>query len=94
MIEQSHNSTDSHHQIKVSVKVLVAIIVIYLRIDKISGKNLIIRPHCFYGVHFTEILYILPHLFVGVEDILVKPKANIERTKIIEESVTCGAKVK
>lgn len=29
-----------------------------------------------------------------MEDILVKPKANVERTKIIDESVTCGTKVK
>ncbi|KAL2077653.1 hypothetical protein ACEWY4_027157 [Coilia grayii] len=41
---------------------------------------------------FTAYLQLYRGFTMGVEDILVKPAANIERTKIIEESVTCGAK--
>ncbi|XP_063046574.1 DNA-directed RNA polymerase I subunit RPA1 [Engraulis encrasicolus] len=41
---------------------------------------------------FTAYLQLYRGFTMGVEDILVKPGANIERTKIIENSVTCGAK--
>ncbi|XP_041931278.1 DNA-directed RNA polymerase I subunit RPA1 [Alosa sapidissima] len=41
---------------------------------------------------FTAYLQLYRGFTMGVEDILVQPAANTERTKIIEESITCGAK--
>ncbi|KAI1883829.1 hypothetical protein AGOR_G00236030 [Albula goreensis] len=41
---------------------------------------------------FTAYLQLYRGFTLGVEDILVKPKANKRRSKIIEESTKCGAK--
>ncbi|XP_048459016.1 DNA-directed RNA polymerase I subunit RPA1 [Rhincodon typus] len=54
---------------------------------EISGKVLTCLARL-----FTAYLQLYRGFTLDVEDILVKPKANLKRQKIIEESTQCGAK--